>query len=96
MLLNCHIIHISYELKFEVIPHGPSFSMDLHLPITIGTIPLRDQIPDFQRGFSEHENGLVSPTAPPFPDETRQEYPDLRKFEKGIVQSKSEQSITYD
>src|SRR5205807_1816035 len=42
MLYNCQIIQIQYLLKFTVVPSGPSFSLDVDLPLTIGTIPLRE------------------------------------------------------
>ncbi|XP_046337202.1 arrestin domain-containing protein 3-like [Haliotis rufescens] len=40
-LAGCNIIDIRYNVQFEVTPSGPSFDLDIPLPVIIGTIPLQ-------------------------------------------------------
>ena len=38
----CRIIHVSYVLVLECDPSGPSFDLEIAIPIQIGTIPLNN------------------------------------------------------
>ncbi|XP_046337176.2 arrestin domain-containing protein 2-like isoform X1 [Haliotis rufescens] len=53
LLVGCNIIDIGYIVQLEVTPSGPSFDLDIPLPVIIGTIPL-------QSVLAQHP-----PTAPP-------------------------------
>lgn len=91
-LMNCSIINISYAIVFKITPSGPSFSLSIELPLTVGSVPLRQQIPQFQQAYRqfsmEHGGGdQFSGLPPSYPAAAAvqptappmgNDYPDLR------------------
>ena len=47
---TCRIIQVNYCILFNFNPSGLSISKDLEIPITIGTIPIRNQSNNMQQG----------------------------------------------
>ena len=37
----CNVIKVYYTLELNVVPKGPAFDLEVQLPVTIGTVPLK-------------------------------------------------------
>ena len=37
----CNVIKVRYTLELCVVPNGPAFDLEVQLPVTIGTVPLK-------------------------------------------------------
>lgn len=67
-LATCSIISIHYMVEFKITPGGMSFSFTVTLPFTVGSVPLRQQIPQLQqmfRQFSQDHGGDPYSGVPP-------------------------------
>merc|ERR1712210_405782 len=40
----CNVIKVRYTLELNVVPNGPAFDLKVQLPVTIGTVPLKEFI----------------------------------------------------
>ena len=45
---SCSIIQLQYSLEFRVHPAGVGFPLLVQLPVTVGTIPLREFMNQFR------------------------------------------------
>lgn len=62
------IIDIQYTLDFDVVPTGPSYNLNISVPVTVGTVPLVTALGYFQ-----------SPPPPPY-SETPSALPPLHEY----------------
>ncbi len=84
MLLHCFIIDVNYEVQFDIIRSGLSRRLELSMPITIGTIPLKENF-ELIRKDSMNRSGVQTMTM----DTEKVAYPDLRKFAAYICLTKT-------
>lgn len=48
---NCKHLQLSYVVLVEILPSGPSFTLDVEIPIIVGTVPIRSNFSTFQPNF---------------------------------------------